>query len=262
MKSLIRRMAISTAVISLAATGASVPVGANAATAVDQWVSRFGSNAPEARKVLNAEAQRKGVSAETLAQRAINNVRRNNADVAALDLTAAPLQRRPGTSSTTSVNARTSSGGGSGDGWVPAVPAAYRGDFFYYPSSSAGINHGHVGVYRWRKVIVEAANKDVGVRKIDVALRKFKEGKTYILWVDTSFAKQEKAADWTAGRIGAKYRSWWSTSNKYVTGPFNCSQLLWAAYKKQYVYLDSNGGDYVWPADIVNHSKTKPYKKV
>jgi uncharacterized protein YycO len=242
---------------------------------VDEFAALFGEESADARAELLRRSADQGRDAEELASSAIAEIDQNNADVAALEQSSAPiiLEVRPQdtapapadlvTDETDSASvALAVRDGGDGDAKTPLVPADYRGDFFYYPSSSWGVEHGHVGIYRWRKVVVEAANKKTGVRKIHVAQRKVPLNQTYVMWVDTTFAKQRKAADWANTKDGADYRPWYSTNNKYLTAPYNCSQLLWAAYYRQDVFLDSNGGDYVWPVDIVNHRKTKAYKKV
>ncbi|MCM0622742.1 hypothetical protein [Nocardioides bruguierae] len=150
--------------------------------------------------------------------------------------------------------------------YVTMEDGAYRGDIFYYPSYSAGINHGHVGMFRWKGTVIEAANKKLGVRKIKTSDRKVPEGETYYYYIGSgsakSFERQEAAADWANGKDGSDYRPWYETENKFFVAPFNCSQLIWAAYGKQSIWLDSNGGDYVWPANIVNDDKAHPYQIV
>lgn len=143
------------------------------------------------------------------------------------------------------------------------APADYRGDIFYYPSSTWSVNHGHVGIYRWRKVIVESANKKLGVRKISIYDRRVPAGETYLFWVGPgSNGTQSQyeywksvwqgSANYSNTKVGADYRDWWS-ANRTTSAPYNCSQLVWAAYRTQAsLDLDANGGDYVFPANIVN----------
>lgn len=244
---------------------------------VETFASLFGEHADAARASLLARAAAEGLDAEQVAQQALGEFEVAREDGAKLQGAGLPLEARPISpdpaadveppeAEVESVTIPASSGGDDGNNRVPIGAADYRGDIFYYPSSSWGINHGHVGIYRWRKVIVEAANADLGVRKVSAFSRKVPEGETYLFWVgpndSSSYAKQRAAADWSNSTVGKDYRPWWHSSNKYHGAPWNCSQLLWSAFHRQSVYLDSNGGDWVYPADIVNSSRSHAYKKV
>lgn len=295
----VSRVAVAALTIGLATNLTSSVSATEAPDAVDEWAAQFGASSQEAEEYLTELAEERGISAEDLSQDLLD--RADAADVAAAELGASDVvvtprpefsddvhqmarharaaARKVNASRSGRLTAGISTGaaisysaddpylarsgsGGSGTDYVPLANASYAGDFFYYPVSTLGINHGHVGIYRGPKRIVEAANANLGVRRILAEDRNVPKAKTWLFWVDTSFAKQEAAAAWADAKVGAAYRSWTATKNKYYSAPFNCSQLIWGAYKQQSVELDDNGGDYVWPADIVNDSATYSYKKV
>lgn len=267
--------------------------------AVAVWAQQFGREAGQAIAALKVEAANLQMSPNALATLALEQAVDARRSVEELESTGMQLVARPevdaelGTSvsrgkpshasksrkivqarSTVSTDAELSysaedpyvaaerSGGGDGTSYTPLKAAKYREDFFYYPVSTLGINHGHVGLYRWPGQIIEAANAEWDVRKILVEDRKVPDDKTYIFYVDTTFAKQQNAADWANTKNGEKYRHWSNTKNKFFEAPWNCSQLIWAAYGKQDIWLDYDNGDYVWPADIVNENRTKAYDSV
>lgn len=279
-------------------------VGSGTAAAEDDeaaalvWIDQFGDNADAAGEVLADEAIASGRNEDELA--ALLLTQRDEAQAANDDVDPMAMRPRPG-SSTAKRQARVagradeividpitepssqpedgyvsddpdldSRSSSSGDvGRVPMINADTKGDFFYYPSRTLGINHGHVGMYRQRDIIVEAANAELGVRKIRVAERKVPEEGTYLLWVDVPYTSAandllyaETAANWTGTKVGDRYRPWYIDHNKVYHGPYNCSQLVWASYDREGVDLDDNGGEYVWPANLVNDPATIAYEEV
>lgn len=152
---------------------------------------------------------------------------------------------------------------------TPLVIAQRKGDMFYYPSETYGFNHAHIAIYRWRGSVVEAANASLGVRKITVADRNRKtqgvpKGQTYILAAYTStFTQREAAASYANAQVGQDYRSPYSPNRK-MSAPYNCSQLVWAAYRSAANWdLDVDGGYWVLPRNIIeNQSKIGYYKKI
>ncbi|WP_162803085.1 hypothetical protein [Ornithinimicrobium avium] len=79
------------------------------------------------------------------------------------------------------------------------------------------------------------------------------------MFVIGHWSQTDDAAAWAKAREGAAYRKvFWD--NKYYTGKMNCSQLVWAAYKKQGIDVDNNGGKGVYPRNIRDDNDTVSYK--
>lgn len=136
--------------------------------------------------------------------------------------------------------------------------ARNRGDVFYTPSSTFGVNHGHSGIYSYEAKIVEAT-PSAGVAERSHTLIKVSAGarKQY---VSTSQANRDKAADRARTYRGRGY-DYNFAFNKTANGPMNCSQVVWAAYKTATgIDLDSNGGHGVYPSDILNSKYTVTYQ--
>ncbi|MCI6574435.1 MAG: hypothetical protein MSC53_04605 [Arcanobacterium sp.] len=134
----------------------------------------------------------------------------------------------------------------------------YRGDVFYTPASTAGVNHGHSGIYSYTTKIIEA-NPGSGVAERSHTQVKVASGarKQY---VSTSQANRNKAANRARTYLGRGYNYIFAL-NKTERGSMNCSQTVWAAYKNATgIDLDSNGGPGVYPSDILNSRYTKTYQ--
>ncbi|MEW6918784.1 YiiX/YebB-like N1pC/P60 family cysteine hydrolase [Trueperella pyogenes] len=137
--------------------------------------------------------------------------------------------------------------------------ARHRGDVFYTPSKSFGINHGHSGIYSYPQWIVEAL-PGKGVAEHFYAEVKVSSG-AHKQSVSTSQGNRNRAANRARDFIG----KWYSPNfafNKTANGPMNCSQVVWAAYKTATgIDLDSNGGHGVYPSDILNSRYTVTYQR-
>lgn len=275
-----RFAAVVTTSLITAITPSAAASAAEEDTRVEEYVSQFEEEAAAARASLVDHAALEGVTPGALAERALEELQQAEASSLRLQTAAPVLAVRPidpsvdteellQTESITTLTGAAYRDSDSDDEQRVAMdPAGGRGDLFYYPSKSAGINHGHIGMFRWKTVVVEAANKSLGVRKINVAKRSVPENKTLYMWVSldksaigqTDAVAQRKASNWANQKDGAEYRPWTDTKNKYYSAPFNCSQLVWAAYDNQGYDLDNNGGDCVWPANIVDSQFTHNYK--
>ncbi|TYL45712.1 hypothetical protein FXB39_17250 [Nocardioides sp. BGMRC 2183] len=233
----------------------------------------------EARAKLDAIAPDTGLTDEELAARLTERARQAPSTIGLRARLQSDMRQRPAHAGTVGPVNRlrsrqrddvdTAAAPGDGEDWVKMPKGKYPGDFFYYPSSTLGINHGHVGLFRRSRLVVEAANKKTGVRKIRTSKRRVPDNETFYFWIHASgqtdeedFVDQLAAAKWGRARVGADYRPWWMSTNKSLKAPFNCSQLIWAAYKKRGINLDNNGGDHVFPVNIVQDSETTPYKQV
>ena len=152
-------------------------------------------------------------------------------------------------------------GGSSGNRYLTS--ADRKGDIFYTPSSTLGIQHGHVGIYYAKNRIVESI-PSTGVRNITHTSRNV-ENHAVMQLVNTTQAKRNAAADWANSRVGKDAYSYNFVTNRQTahTGAKNCSKLLWSAYiQKAGIDIDRNGGTGVYPIDIRDSSYTRTYKVI
>ncbi|WP_311777151.1 hypothetical protein [Trueperella abortisuis] len=137
--------------------------------------------------------------------------------------------------------------------------ARNRGDVFYTPSSTAGVNHGHSGIYSYTTKIVEA-DTSTGVVERWYTSVKVASG-AHKQYVSTSQANRDKAADRARTYRGRSY-NYNFAFNKTANGSMNCSQVVWAAYKTATgIDLDSDGGHGVYPSDIRDSKYTVSYQR-
>lgn len=161
----------------------------------------------------------------------------------------------------------------------PGNAATKRGDLFYSVATTTfkgkvNVNHGHNGIFvkegpTARDIeTVEAVGPEEGVQRLSGKNRKG-VCKPRLLRVKTDDATRNAAASFAESKVGKGYNSnFWSTR----IGPldkqsYNCSQLVWAAYKRA-----SGGGldvgeavayepymPAVFPWDIVTSHNTYEY---
>ncbi len=146
-----------------------------------------------------------------------------------------------------------SSGGGGGSETTYPLDSSNKGDIFFETASTAGIEHGHVGLYYSDNILVESMPGD-GVRTIDRSNKAVASGAKILAVKDTaaSTSQKEAAVDWAYSRVGDAY-SYNFISNRLKTcdKEKNCSKLVWCAYKIEAdIDLDANGGLGVYPTDI------------
>lgn len=149
----------------------------------------------------------------------------------------------------------------SGNKEVKLVNADRRGDIFYSPASTLFIEHGHSGIYSATDVIVEAPGIGKTSRHINARSLTVSSG-TQIQYVTVSQERRNAAATYAYLKMRDKPYNALFSDNKYVPAVrYNCSQLVWGAYKAtSNVDLDSNGGFGVYPADIRDSSVTVTYR--
>ncbi|WP_051287440.1 YiiX/YebB-like N1pC/P60 family cysteine hydrolase [Paenibacillus taiwanensis] len=151
-----------------------------------------------------------------------------------------------------------SAGGGSG-GNYPLDPSR-KGTFFFQPASTLGIPHGHVGFYYSNSEIVES-HIDGGVRKVSVSSRSVASGARIQAVNVTTKAQDELAADWANGKVGGSYNLNFFNNRSCTGKSFNCSQLVWCAFKeKANIDIDQDGGWGVYPVDIRDSNKVSTLK--
>lgn len=145
---------------------------------------------------------------------------------------------------------------GAEGGSLMVVGPSAQGDFYYTPSSTAYVNHGHVGLYYTSNTIVESIYPS-GVRSISANVRKVDRG-AVVRSVSASSTVKKNAAVWANGQIGASYSlNFANNRNTGHTGAKNCSKLIWSAYLlKGNMDLDVNKGLGVYPRDVRDASQT------
>lgn len=142
---------------------------------------------------------------------------------------------------------------------IPVGTALHRGDVFYTPSKTSGINHGHSGIYSYTNYIVESTPA-TGVTERPASQVKVASGSVK-QHVATSTANRNKAADRARTYVGRGY-NYDFAFNRTASGRMNCSQTVWAAYMTATgIDLDSDGGHGVYPSDIRDSKYTVTYKR-
>lgn len=107
--------------------------------------------------------------------------------------------------------------------------------------------------------MVEAPGAKKTVRSISASLVQVGSGAKKQK-VDTYQSRRDSAANWAYGKRGKAY-NYVFYDNKYIESTvYNCSQLVWAAYRKYGNDLDSNGGLGVYPSNIRDSGLTITYK--
>ncbi len=152
---------------------------------------------------------------------------------------------------------------GGSSGAYKLEPARNKGDLFYTPSSTLGIQHGHNGIYHTTTNIVESI-PDTGVRKIKYNARNV-EKDAVMQSVQSSQTNRDKAADWANSRVGVDAYSYNFATNRHTSkyGDKNCSKLIWSAYMLEAnIDLDKNQGFGVYPTDIRDSSYTVTYNTI
>jgi uncharacterized protein YycO len=151
-----------------------------------------------------------------------------------------------------------SSGGGS----VKLPQTKVGGDVWYSPVRTAGIKHGHVGIYYGGKTIVEAPGPGKKSHSAPASSTSTKK-KSKLMYVKTSEANRKKAGKYAYNNLrGKKYNlNFAANKTDKSAKKLNCSQLVWRSYKKSVkIDLDSNGGPGVYPANIRDSNKTVTWK--
>ncbi|MDW0108892.1 hypothetical protein [Sporosarcina aquimarina] len=144
-----------------------------------------------------------------------------------------------------------------GSGGTKSVGASTKGNFYYTPSQTAYLDHGHVGMYYTSTTIVESV-PSAGVRTISTTARKVDSSGAVVKSVTTSTANRNNAANWTNTQVGQSYSYNFATNRQTGhTGAKNCSKLIWSAYKLNgSLDLDVNGGLGVYPRDVRDAKST------
>ena len=139
--------------------------------------------------------------------------------------------------------------------------AQRKGDIFTAPATTLWIQHGHTGIYYTTATIIEAPGLGQVVKKTSASSIYVDPG-AHKLVVSTTQTKRNASADWAATKLGYGYNIFFADNRHVEDDVYNCSQLVWAAYKKKAgIDIDANGGASVYPVDIRNSSLTTSYKQ-
>lgn len=140
-------------------------------------------------------------------------------------------------------------------------PAGNAGDVFYSPVSNLGVTHGHSGLYTTTTSIIEAPGPGKTVIEHSHSYVKVAHN-TQKQHVRTSQGKRQSAVNYSRRFKGRAY-NYNFAFNKTANGRMNCSQLVWIAYKNGAgIDLDSNGGNGVYPSDIMQSQWTATYQTI
>lgn len=209
----------------------------------------FDGTAAEIKAGLRSQATARSLTLEQAAQARLDDYYAAHED--------AEIRGEDGSVDSVDLSAADSGGGG---GKVKLPKSRRWSDFIYHKSSSLGVEHGHAGIYVRRDLFVEAANGSLGVRQIRPWNRNVPKG-TYVLYREAVWKqRRSNIANSAKSQVGKDYRSWYKY-NRYMSAPWNCSQLVWAAFRKHGVQLDPDGG-YVWPIDLATAPRVYYYRKL
>ena len=142
-------------------------------------------------------------------------------------------------------------------GGTVSVGSSTKGNFYYTPSQTAYLDHGHVGMYYTSTTIVESVPSS-GVRQISTTARKVDSSGAVVKSVSTSTTNRNNAANWAYSQIGQSYSYNFATNRATGhDGAKNCSKLIWSAYKLHgNLDLDDDGGLGVYPRDVRDAPQT------
>ncbi|MDA1477056.1 hypothetical protein [Bacillus changyiensis] len=150
----------------------------------------------------------------------------------------------------------------SSSGSKKQIGTSSKGNIFYTPAATIGVQHGHVGMYYTSNTIVESVKG--GVRAIKTN-RVFVERNAVVKSVKVSKNKKYNSVNWGKSRVGKDGYSGNFVTNRITShyGAKNCSKLVWSAFKmKAGIDMDKNKGYGVYPKDIRDSSYTKFVRRV
>lgn len=148
-------------------------------------------------------------------------------------------------------------------GSVPLSKSS-TGDIWYSNATTSFWNHGHVGLYENDSTIIEARGPGYKVASRSVSKIKAKNGDKILAVAAKkngktrmSYSQRSKAVQWARTKRGKSY-AYTLDNKKCGNHDDNCSQLVWCSYKNtgSKFDLDSNGGIFVAPKNIVNSPYT------
>lgn len=159
--------------------------------------------------------------------------------------------------------ATSSSGGGDCTTKKTVGNAKNKGDIFHSYSKTSVYEHNHVGIYYTTKTIVEAPGPGSKSKSVTASTLK-KCGPIYKMSVNAKQASRDKAANYAYNNFRDKeYDTNFALNKNSNSTKLNCSELVWKAYKYTVeIELDSNGGQGVYPNNILDDGSTVTYETI
>lgn len=158
------------------------------------------------------------------------------------------------------------SGGSSGR--IPLPRGRGGGDVFAH----VGTTLGHAGLWASdTNYAIHATGEPRGNGKFEGVVRESRSqvllyrNASELMWVNTSATVRNRAVSFAQNRVGYAYNFDWFRNKKIYDSVYNCSQLVWAAYKTQGIELDGGtaiGNSFVSPQDIIQAAETTTYKRL
>lgn len=244
-----KKLLICTLTLSLLAVSS---ISVSATTKTDEILSLMpGVTYEELEQSINDAAYSQNLSKEQIEDKILNELKLQNA-----------LDKRERMASRSRLNVKAAASSDDNPKSVYTLDACKNiGDIFYEPSTTANVEHGHVGIYYTSDTIVESMPRD-GVRTLSRLNKKVSKGSKIFTLDGVEQSIKNGAANWAWSQIGCKYSYNFATNRLTSTaGDKNCSKLVWSAYKQAgNLDIDSNEGLGVYPKDILNHKLSKVYK--
>lgn len=199
-------------------------------------------------ELASNQSSESGVSKETIVENTIISIKQQK-------ITAKLYARLNSSNSKSTLGA---SGGGRATN-TRLISADHRGDLFYSFNVTIKNELGHIGIYSYTNMVVEAPGAWKQSREV-VPSDVYVTDRAELMEVKTTPEKRTEAAKKSRSYVNRGYLA--QPVNKFDSGLLNCSQLVWLAYKKGAgIDLDSTPYDLgVMPYDIRNSKLTRTYK--
>lgn len=138
-----------------------------------------------------------------------------------------------------------------------------KGDVFHSPAWTGIVNHGHTGIYSYRRAVVEAPGAGKLSRKIRAGSVKVCHGAKKMKVV-AKIWQRDAAATFAYHRYrGKSYDNNFAFNKTNGAGTINCSELVWRAFKHSRASIDlddNDSGTSILPDMIKADPKTFSYK--
>lgn len=244
-----KKIFISALTISLLAVNS---LSVSASTKTEEILSLMpGVTSEELEQSINDAASSQNISKEEVEDKILNEIKLQKA-----------LDRKEKLASSSRLNVRAAASSDNNPASIYTLDASRNvGDIFYEPSTTANIEHGHVGIYYTTNTIVESMPSS-GVRSLSRLNKKVAKGSKIFTLDGVSQSVKNGASSWAWSQIGCKYSYNFATNRlTSMSGDKNCSKLVWSAYKNAgNLDIDSNKGFGVYPKDILNYKASRVYK--
>ncbi len=168
--------------------------------------------------------------------------------------------------------------------WRLSRKARRAGDVVYNPSKTAAIRHGHSALFTGQWTLVEAPGMKKRARTVDFKRKRWnvmkgsvlqevkKDGKLFSGKVRSRVIKWAKSRAGDGKKTGDLYNYSFFNNAQIVSGRVgaknsrqNCSQLVWAAWRRQGLNLNNTsrtGRLGIYPSEIVDSKYTVTYDRI